>query len=100
MVERAIQSHADFAVELPRGPDDFGCGKAEVCRETLSRAGFEPASLVFRTVTEEWQVPTASFVFEGEREAGVRTTALLAAQKPEVLSAIRARSRAHCGRTP
>ena len=58
------------------------------CGDTLGRFGFDPASLGFRTVTATWQVPTAAFVFAAEREAGVRTAALLAAQTPAVLSAI------------
>jgi len=88
IVEQAVQAHADPNVELPQGPDYFGYGEAEACRRTLGPLGFDPTSLAFRTVTVEWQVPTASFVFEAERDAGVRTAALLAAQKPEILSAI------------
>lgn len=89
IVEEAIQAHADSNVDVPEGPDPFGYGEAEACRRVLDRLGFDPASLTFRTVTAEWYVPSAGFVFEAERDAGVRTTALLAAQTPEVLSAIR-----------
>jgi len=89
IVEQAVQVHADPNVELPSGPDYFGYGEAEGCRRTLSQSGFDPTSLVFRTVTVSWQVPSAAFVFEAERDAGVRTAALLAAQKPEVQHAIR-----------
>jgi hypothetical protein len=44
--------------------------------------------LQFRTITAIWQVPSASFVFAAERDAGVRTAALLAVQPPGVLAAI------------
>ena len=88
--EQAIQAHADHSVELPGGPDYFGFGEAEVCRRTFGQLGFDPASLVFRTVLAEWQVPSAAFVFEAERDAGVRMAAILAAQKPEIQRAIQA----------
>ncbi|MGH8135473.1 MAG: class I SAM-dependent methyltransferase [Steroidobacteraceae bacterium] len=88
IVEEAVRAHAETNVALPEGPDYFGYGDAEACRRTLGRLGFEPGSLVYRTVTAEWRVPTAAFVFEAERDAGVRTAALLAAQKPEILVAI------------
>jgi len=86
--ERAIRTHADPAVELPSGPDYFGFGDAGACGKTLARLGFDPASLDFRTVTVDWEVPSAAFVFEAERDAGVRTAALLKAQKPEIQKAI------------
>ncbi len=89
IVEEAIEAHANLNVDVPAGPHPFGYGEAETCREALGRLGFDPASLKFRTVTASWKVPSAAFVFEAEREAGVRTTALLTAQTPEALSAIR-----------
>jgi SAM-dependent methyltransferase len=90
LVEAAIRVHADMNVELPKGPDYFGFGDAELCRRILATAGFDPYSLVFNTVVEDWRVPTADFVFEAERDAGVRTAGLLAAQNKETLDAIRA----------
>jgi hypothetical protein len=42
------------------------------------------------THTVKWQVPTKSFLFEAERDAGVRTAALLARQTPERLKKIQA----------
>ena len=59
-------------------------------RHLTCRLGFVPASLVFRTVTVEWYVPMAAFVFECERDFGVRTGALLTAQTPDVLASIQA----------
>jgi len=89
IVEEAIEAHADLNVDVPAGPDPYGYSQAEASRRVLGRLGFEPTSLVFKTVTVEWEVPSASFVFDAERDAGVRTSALLAAQTPEALSAIR-----------
>jgi hypothetical protein len=52
------------------------------------RAGFDGASLVFKTHTIRWQVPSARFIFDAELNAGVRTAGLLARQTPEALRAI------------
>jgi SAM-dependent methyltransferase len=88
IVEEALKAHANMDVELPAGPSYFGYGDPEECRRILGRSGFDPASLGFRTLVDEWQVPSASFVFEAERDAGVRTAAVLAAQTRESLRAI------------
>jgi len=88
----AVKAHANFDLQLPQGPDYFGFGNPEECRKALAGAGFDPRSLVFRTVTEEWFVPSVSSLFEAELNAGVRTAAILAAQKPEVIAAIRAQT--------
>ena len=88
--DQAVQAHADPNVELPKGPDYFGYGDAGACRKTFGGLGFDPAALEFRTVTVDWQVPSGAFVFEAERDAGVRMAAVLAAQKPEVQRAIQA----------
>lgn len=90
VVEEAIKAHWDPNVELPKGPDYFGFGRPDACRATFAALGFDPASLVFRTVTADWLVPTAGFVFEAERDAGVRMAAVLAAQSPAAQSRIRA----------
>ena len=44
--------------------------------------------MIFKLHTIEWNVPTARFVFDAERNAGVRTAGLLARQTPEKLRAI------------
>jgi len=90
VVDQAIRAHASFDVELPQGPAYYGYGDAESCRRVLDGVGFDLGSLRFYTVTATWQVPTASFVFAAERDAGVRTAALLAAQPPAVCAAIEA----------
>lgn len=90
LMEEAIEAHADTDVDVPEGPDFFGYGDPDESRRVLGRLGFDPASLTFQTVTVEWYVPTASFVFEAERDFGVRTGALLAVQTPAVLASIQA----------
>jgi len=45
--------------------------------------------MIYETRTVEWHLPTASYFFEVERDAGVRTAGLLARQSPEKLHAIR-----------
>ncbi|MEX1071565.1 MAG: methyltransferase domain-containing protein [Anaerolineales bacterium] len=88
MVEGAIMAFADTNVDLPKGPDYFGFGEPEELRKILSASGFAGGSMIFKTIVENWQVPTASHVFEAERDAGVRTAALLVAQNPQTLKAI------------
>jgi len=89
IVAEAVKAHANFDVQLPKGPDYFSYGNPDDCRNALGDAGFDPLSLVFQSRTIEWKVPSASFIFESERDAGVRNAAILAAQKPEALAAIK-----------
>jgi SAM-dependent methyltransferase len=89
IIQEAVNAHADFEVCLPEGPDYFAYGSPDQCRLALGRAGFDPASLRFQTIQTEWRVPSLSFFFESERDAGVRTAALLAAQKPKAIAAIK-----------
>ena len=88
IVDDAVKAHADPSFEVPQGPDFLGYGNADKCREALGRAGFDPQSVALQTIMKEWCVPTASFLFEAERDAGVRTAAVLARQTPETLRAI------------
>ena len=57
--------------------------------ERLEQSGFDGSSMSYETRTVEWHLPTASYFFEAERDAGVRTAGLLARQSPEKLHAIR-----------
>lgn len=93
IVDAAVRAHANTDVGIPAGPNYFGSSDPEEYRRMLGGLGFDPASLELRTVTVEWRIPTASFLFECERDAGVRTAALLAAQTPDALSAIEAQMR-------
>ena len=46
--------------------------------------------MTFKVHQIEWHVPTAQFIFDAERNAGVRTAGLLARQTPEALRKIQA----------
>ena len=88
LMDGAIRAHADMNVSMPRGPDSLLLATPDACVALLAAAGFDPGAVTFRSVTHGWRVPTASFIFERERDAGVRTAALLARQTPEALDAM------------
>ena len=88
IVQEAIDAHADQSVELPPGPPYYLYTRDEECRQILEEIGFNGGSLTFATRTVEWTIPTAGYLFEAERDAGVRTAGLLARQSPERLQAI------------
>jgi ubiquinone/menaquinone biosynthesis C-methylase UbiE len=88
IVDDAIQAHANLDVDLPHGPPYYLFESPEEFRNALQRAGFDGASMKFKLHAIEWHVPSANFIFDAERHAGVRTAGLLARQKPETLRAI------------
>lgn len=88
LMDSALRAHGDMNVDLPTGPDTMALADPVRCRALLAGAGFDPASVTFRAVTHGWRVPTASHIFELERDAGVRTAAVLAKQTPRALDAI------------
>jgi ubiquinone/menaquinone biosynthesis C-methylase UbiE len=88
IVNDAIEAHADMNVDLPQGPPHYLYGDKEECRKVLGRAGFDGESLAFQTRLVEWNLSSASFLFEAERDAGVRTAGLLARQSRERLDSI------------
>ena len=90
LVDDAISAHANLDVGLPPGPPYYLFASPEEFRQALERAGFDGASMTFRVHKIEWRVPSARFVFDAERHAGVRTAGLLARQTPEALLAIQA----------
>jgi SAM-dependent methyltransferase len=89
IVNDAIEAHADLDVGLPEGPPHYLYGDRDECRKVLEEAGFDGASMSYEARTVEWHLPTASYFFKAERDAGVRTAGLLARQSPERLDAIR-----------
>ncbi len=88
MVNDAIEAHGDLNVGLPEGPPHYLYGEEEECQKVLEQSGFDGSSMIYETRTVEWHLPTASYFFEVERDAGVRTAGLLARQSPEKLHAI------------
>ena len=88
LIDDALAAHENLDVDLPEGPPHYLFADREKFREALERAGFDGDSMIYRLHTIEWKVPTSQFVFDAERNAGVRTAGLLARQTPEALSAI------------
>jgi ubiquinone/menaquinone biosynthesis C-methylase UbiE len=88
IIDDALQAHANVDVDLPTGPLHHLYSGREEFRTGLERAGFDGGSMIFKLHTIKWKVPTAQFVFDAERNAGVRTAGLLARQTPETLRAI------------
>lgn len=89
IVDEAVAAHA-VPVRLPEGPDFYRFADADECRRALIEAGFDPDSFRIETASVLWRVPTAELLFDAEVDAGVRTGAVLRAQPPEQLEAIRA----------
>src|SRR6184192_21324 len=89
IVNDAIEAYANLDVGVPEGPPKYLYGEREECRQVLKRAGFDGTSMSYETRTVEWRLPDASYYFEAERNAGVRTAGLLARQSLETLEAIR-----------
>jgi SAM-dependent methyltransferase len=89
IVNDAIEAHADMDVGLPEGPPHYLYGDRQECQKVLEQAGFDGNSMNYDTRTVEWRLPSASYFFQAERDAGVRTAGLLARQSPERLDAIR-----------
>jgi SAM-dependent methyltransferase len=90
IVNAAVEAHADLDVGLPEGPPHYLFGEKDECRKALEQAGFHGKLMCYNSETVEWHLPTASYFFEAERDAGVRTAGLLARQSSERLEAIRA----------
>jgi SAM-dependent methyltransferase len=88
VVETAVDAHAS-PVDLPEGPPFFRFADPDECLRVLEQAGFDGATFRTATISHSWRVPTAELLFEAELHAGVRTAAVLEAQSPERLEAIR-----------
>src|SRR5213080_2389776 len=88
MIDDAIRKHADLEVDLPAGPPHHLFSGREDFRRALAQAGFEGESMIFKLHSIYWNVPTAHYPFDAERDAGVRTAGLLACQTLERLQAI------------
>ena len=89
IIDDAIATHGDLDVEMPKGPSHYVFSDESDFRDAMVRAGFDGDSMAMKLHRIEWVVPTARFVFEAERFAGVRTAGLLARQSPDRLERIR-----------
>jgi hypothetical protein len=88
ITEAALAAHA-IGADGPEGPSYHVFADPDECRQALAQYGFETGSLRMDTVTASWRVPSADFLFEAQLHAGVRTAAVLRAQPPDRLEAIR-----------
>jgi len=87
LVLRAIQRHGDMSAPLPPGPPFFRFSDSEECMRVLRDAGFE--SLRVDLVPQIWRLRSSELLFEIMLRSTVRTAALLGAQAPHALDAIR-----------
>jgi hypothetical protein len=84
-----LKRTGDMDVGLPEGPPHYLYGDRDECQKVLEQAGFNGNSMNYDTRMVEWRLPSASYFFQAERFAGVRTAGLLARQSPKSLDAIR-----------
>ena len=88
IVLKAVQEHGNPNVTLPEGPPFFRFSTGEEFTRTLDQAAFSDVEV--RTLPLVWRLASADAVFEALSRGGVRTAAVLRAQTPEALAAIRA----------
>jgi SAM-dependent methyltransferase len=84
---RAIETFGNRDVPLPEGPPFFRFSDAAETRRTLKSIGF--TSVEIRELPLTWRPASADAVFEALSRGGVRTAAVLRAQTPAALAAIR-----------
>src|SRR5262249_16192415 len=87
IVLSAIQKHGDLNVVIPPGPPFFRFSDDEESRRALSAAGFIIIALT--RVPQIWHFPSPETLFDVMYNGSVRNAALLRAQKPDALEAIR-----------
>jgi SAM-dependent methyltransferase len=88
LILEAVTAHGDLDVGLPPGPPFFQFSDPAVFRAALETAGFTDVQV--RTVPLHWTILDSNTLLDLVMEGGVRTRALLKAQTPERLAAIRA----------
>jgi SAM-dependent methyltransferase len=87
LVVRAVEKFGRADVGLPEGPPFFQFSDAAACRQTLESAGY--SGIDVRLLPLTWRLPSADAMFAAVSSGGVRTAAVLRAQTPEALAAIR-----------
>jgi SAM-dependent methyltransferase len=83
----AVQAHGRMDVPLPPGPNFFLFSNPAHCECSLHAAGFGSAEVI--KVPQVWRLPSPDALFETIMKGSVRAAALLRAQTPEALKAIR-----------
>jgi len=84
---RAIETFGNANVPLPEGPPFFRFSDAAETRRTLESIGFTGVEI--RELPLIWRPASADAVFDALSRGGVRTAAVLRAQTPAALAAIR-----------
>jgi SAM-dependent methyltransferase len=87
IVLKAIETFGRTDVPLPEGPPFFRFSAVEESQRTLAGAGFVDADARVAALT--WSVDSAEQIFDALSRGGVRTAAVLRAQTPDALDAIR-----------
>ncbi len=87
IVLSAIQKHGDINAPIPPGPPFFRFSDPEESKHALEAAGFVNAAVT--QVPQLWRLPSADALFDVMYNGSVRNAALLRAQKPEIVEAIR-----------
>jgi SAM-dependent methyltransferase len=87
MTLKAIEEFGRPNVTLPEGPPFFRFSDADESRRVLEHAGFSHVDV--RVVPLTWTLASADGVYDALSRGGVRTAAVLRAQTPEALAAIR-----------
>ncbi|OLE85315.1 MAG: hypothetical protein AUF76_01150, partial [Acidobacteria bacterium 13_1_20CM_2_65_9] len=88
MVLRAVEEFGRTDVPLPEGPPFFRFAAADQSRQALERAGFADVDVQVLPLT--WRLDSPDGVYDALSRGGVRTAAVLRAQTPKALDAIRA----------
>lgn len=91
IVIAAIQKHGDLNVPIPAGPPFFRFSDPEECKRSLTVAGFKRPSI--KQVPQMWRLESPEALFDVMYNGSVRNAALLRAQSPAVLDAIRSEIR-------
>jgi SAM-dependent methyltransferase len=83
----AIEAHGRMDVPLPAGPSFFRFSDADEAARSLAAAGFvEPG---VEQIPLVWRLDSADALYDAFVQGAVRTAALLKAQTPQALAAIR-----------
>ena len=85
-VYRAVRAHADFS-DVPVGPDLFAFGQREAAEEAMKKAGLRIVG--HDILLTAWTLDDPEELFEIFRTATVDMSALIEAQTPDVVEAMR-----------
>lgn len=91
----AVQKHGRVDVPIPTGPNFFPFGDTAQCERALLEAGFTPIAITTPPVI--YRMATPETFLDAAMKGTVRGAALLAAQRPEALAAIRGAMREAIG---